>query len=78
VHAAFSPIHPILIVVEEIGVINLFHVRPCEEVTLRNHCFARVLNCDDLGSLQRINTVNFCLIIQAYINKKLALIGEEG
>jgi len=45
---------------------------------MRNHCFARVINCDRSGGLLPIHTINFSLIIKAYMNKKLSLIAEGG
>ena len=49
VNIAFSPVHPIMIVSEESGVISFFYVRPHEDLTMRNKCFLRLLNCDDDG-----------------------------
>lgn len=48
-----------MIVVEETGVISFFYIRPYEDASARNRCFARILNLDESGSLRRIASVNF-------------------
>ena len=42
INIAFSPIHPIMIIAEETGEINLFYVRPYEKKNMRYKCFAKI------------------------------------
>lgn len=77
VNIAFSPVHPIMIVSEESGVISFFYIRPHEDTTQRNHCFARVMNWDEQGVLRGIKTIGFELVIKAYLKTESALVGQS-
>ena len=59
VNIAFSPIHPIMIVAEESGVISFFYIRPHEDPTMRNKCFVRLVNLDIFGKPRKLKTINF-------------------
>lgn len=42
VAVAFSPIHPVMIVVEQNGVMNFFYVRPYDNIHNRYKCFLKI------------------------------------
>ena len=69
VNISFSPIHPIMIVTEESGMISFFYIRPHEDLSMRNKCFVKVGNFSLSGELQKIKTISFELVIKAYIKK---------
>lgn len=75
---AFSPIHPIMIVVEEGGYISFFFIRPHDDPCLRNKCFVKLANEDPLGELRRIKAVNFELVIKAYIKCDSPLVEDNS
>ena len=77
VNIAFSPIHPIMIVAEESGVISFFYIRPHEDTMMRNKCFVKLGNYDNKGVLRKIKTINFQLVIKAYIKSGSPLVGFE-
>lgn len=59
VNIAFSPIHPIMIVAEESGVISFFFIRPHEDPMTRNKCFVKLVNLDILGRPRKLKSINF-------------------
>jgi hypothetical protein len=59
VNIAFSPVHPIMIVSEESGVISFFYIRPHEDPALRNRCFVKVMNWNEMRVLRGIRTIGF-------------------
>ena len=56
-----------MMVAEESGVISFFYTRPHEDLTLRNKCFLKLLNSTPDNILRKIKTINFELIIKAYL-----------
>jgi hypothetical protein len=75
-HLAFSPIHPIMVVVEESGVINFFYIRPYEDITMRNHCFAKLNYTDQEGIPKKISSMGLELVINAYLRRGSVLVGS--
>ena len=75
VNISFSPIHPIMIVTEESGVISFFYIRPHEDTMMRNRCFLRVVNRDGKGAVQKIRAIGFELVIRAYIKSQSRMVG---
>ena len=67
VNIGFSPIHPIMMVAEETGLINFFFIRPYENLQERNHCFAKIQYTDSCGIPRRIKSLCLELVINAYL-----------
>ncbi len=69
INVAFSPIHPIMIVVTEDGYLNFFYIRPYDGRE-RYKCFAKLsINSRNTPFDKKITSFSCELIVNAYFPK---------